>query len=62
MRLHWGTLLTGVIYLVIGVAFVLEALDVWALRLADLRLIGPLALVVIGIAVIMGSLGARRKT
>lgn len=62
MRLHWGTLLTGVIYLVIGGAFVLEALDVWALRLADLRLIGPLALVVIGIAVIMGSLGARRKT
>lgn len=62
MRLHKGTLFAGLLYLTIGVAFILEALDVWSVRLADLRLIGPLALVVIGAAVIMGSLDTRRKT
>lgn len=55
MRLHPGTMLAGFIYLVIGVAFVLEALGYWTLRLSDLRYIGPLALVVAGIAVVAGS-------
>lgn len=62
MNIHKGTFFAGLIFLAIGVAFVLEALELWTLRFSDLRLIGPLALVVIGIAVIMGSLGARRKT
>ncbi len=57
MRLHKGTLFAGVLYLMIGVAFILEALDVWTLQISDLRYIGPIALVVLGIAVVIGSMG-----
>ncbi len=55
MRFHPGTMLAGFIYLVVGVSFVLEALGYWTLRLSDLRYIGPLALVVAGMAVVVGS-------
>jgi hypothetical protein len=63
MKLHTGTLLGGLIYLVTGVAFVLEAVGTWTLALSDLRLVGPLALVVAGLAVIGSSSGrsARRS-
>jgi hypothetical protein len=57
MRLHRGTLFAGVIYLGIGIGFLLEALDVWTLRISDLTVVGPLALVIIGLAVVVGSLG-----
>lgn len=55
MRFHAGTLFAGFIYLMVGVVFVLEALGYWSLRLSDLRYLGPLALVVVGIAVVVGS-------
>lgn len=61
MRVHSGTMLAGVVYLILGVAFILEALDVWTVRLADLRLLLPGALVVIGIAVIIGTVGQRDR-
>jgi hypothetical protein len=54
-------MLAGVVYLILGVAFVLEALDVWNVRLTDLRLLLPGALVVIGIAVIIGTVGQRDR-
>lgn len=57
MRLHKGTLLAGLLYLVIGVAFILEALEVWTLHISDLRYIGPIALVVLGVAIVIGSMG-----
>jgi hypothetical protein len=57
MRLHKGTLFAGVIYLGIGIGFLLEALEVWTLRISDLTVVGPLALVVLGLAVVIGSLG-----
>ena len=57
MRLHKGTLFAGVLYLLIGVVFILEALDVWTLQISDLRYVGPIALVVLGIAVVIGSMG-----
>jgi hypothetical protein len=57
MRLHTGTLFAGVIYLGIGVVFLLEALEVWTLQIGDLRYMAPVALVVIGLAVVIGSLG-----
>jgi hypothetical protein len=57
MKLHRGTLLAGVVFLVIGVAFILEALEVWTLHISDLRYIGPIALVVLGVAVVLGSMG-----
>ena len=56
MRMHTGTLLAGLFYLGIGVAFILEALDLWTLQIVDLRLIGPIALVVLGVAVVIGSM------
>lgn len=57
MRLHKGTLLAGVVFLLIGVALILEALEVWTVQISDLRYIGPIALVVIGVAVVFGSMG-----
>ena len=56
MRIHKGTLFAGVIYLGIGIAFILEALEVWTLQIGDLRFIGPIALVVLGVAVVIGSM------
>lgn len=55
MRIHAGTLFAGVIYLGIGFALLLEALEVWTMGIADLRLVGPIALVVVGLAVVVGS-------
>lgn len=55
MRFHAGTFIAGLIYLAAAVAFALEALGVWTLQLSDLRFVGPLALVVAGIAVLFGS-------
>ena len=57
MRLHKGTLFAGVIYLGIGIVFLLEALEVWTLQISDLTVVGPLALVILGLAVVVGSLG-----
>jgi hypothetical protein len=63
MKIHRGTLLAGVVYLGIGVAFILEALEVWTLQIGDLRYVGPIALVVLGLAVVVGSMrGAQRST
>jgi hypothetical protein len=61
MRIHRGTLFAGVVYLGIGVAFILEALEVWALQIGDLRFVGPIALVVLGVAVVIGSMRAHRS-
>lgn len=61
MRVHAGTLFAGFIYLVVGIVFFLEALGYWSLRLSDLRYVGPLALVVAGIAVVVGSM-TRKST
>jgi hypothetical protein len=63
MRIHRGTLFAGVVYLAIGIVFILEALEVWALQIGDLRFVGPLALVVLGVAVVIGSMrGAQRSS
>jgi hypothetical protein len=59
MRVHFGTLMAGIVYLAIGLAFVAEAVGWWTLQVGDLRYLGPLALVVVGIAVVVGSLSRR---
>ena len=61
MTLHKGTLLVGLLFTTLGFAFVLEALDLWTVRLADLRLIAPIALVIIGGSIIIGSLDSNKK-
>jgi hypothetical protein len=57
MRLHRGTLFAGVVHLMVAIVFMLEALDVWTLGIGDLRYAGPIALVLLGLAVGIGSLG-----
>ena len=61
MSLHKGTLFAGIVYLGVAIAFILEALGFWALQIGDLRYVGPIALVVLGIAVAIGSLGNDQK-
>jgi hypothetical protein len=60
MKLHTGTLFAGLVYLAIGVTFLFEALGWWTLQISDFRLVGPLALVVVGLVVIVGSMGRDR--
>src|SRR5690606_6048363 len=54
MKMHIGSFVTGLVFLAVGVAFALEAAGVWEFRISDLRLIGPLALVLIGVSIIVG--------
>ncbi len=56
MRIHTGTLVAGLVYLIIGVVFVFEALGQWTMSLADLRYVVPLGMVAAGLAVVVGSL------
>jgi uncharacterized integral membrane protein len=51
-----GGLIAGVVFTVLGVLFLLEAGDVWTFSLSDLRYLAPLALIVIGGAVLAGGL------
>lgn len=60
MRVHMGTMFAGVVFLAVGLAFVAEALEWWDLQMADLRYAGPLALVIVGIAVVFGSIRSSR--
>lgn len=62
MRIHMGTLFAGLIFLLVGVAFTLEALEVWTLSVSDLRYVGPLALLVVGAAVVVGSVNKDQPT
>ncbi len=61
MKMHMGTFLAGLIFLTVGVAFVLEAADVWTISVGDLKLIGPIALVVIGVSIIAGAITRREN-
>ncbi len=61
-RIDTGSAMAGVIFLLLGVIFSLEAMDVWSFGLADLRFIGPIALIVIGIGVALGALARDRST
>jgi hypothetical protein len=62
MKLHIGTLMAGIVYAGIGIAFLFEALGYWSLRVADLRIIGPLALLLIGLSVIVTTLARRDQS
>jgi signal transduction histidine kinase len=51
--LEWGPLrfVTGVVYLTVGIAFVLQSAGVWTVRVVDLW---PLAFMAVGVAVLLG--------
>jgi fatty acid desaturase len=46
-----SALVTGVFFVVAGIVFLLEALDVWDL---SLRVLGPVLLIALGVAVVLG--------
>lgn len=45
-----SALVTGVFFVVAGIVFLLEALDVWDL---SLRVLGPVLLITLGVAVVL---------
>jgi hypothetical protein len=61
MRFHAEALVAGLVFLVVGVAFVLEALGTWTLGVEDLRFAGPLALVVAGLGVLAASVARTHR-
>ncbi|HKZ19307.1 MAG TPA: hypothetical protein VJQ57_04290 [Acidimicrobiia bacterium] len=62
MKLHVGTLFAGLVYLIIGLVFLAETAGWWTFQWSDLRLIGPLALVLIGLAVLVGTMTRKNPT
>jgi membrane protein DedA with SNARE-associated domain len=56
---HTGSLVWGLIFIVLGVLFLLEQLDVFDLRAAY---IFPVVLIVIGVTVLVGGTLTRRKS
>jgi hypothetical protein len=62
-RFNLANMSWGLAFTALGVAFLLEAGDVWHLEDLDVGLIIPLVLLTIGVIVLLGSLGlGRRKT
>jgi hypothetical protein len=59
-NLDIGSLLAGVLFTGLGIAFVLEASGQWSFELGHFRFIGPLVLIVIGITTLVGASMARR--
>jgi hypothetical protein len=49
-----SALVAGVVFVVAGVAFLLEGLDVWDL---ELRMLAPAALIGAGVAILLGGRG-----
>jgi hypothetical protein len=60
-RPHGGTLAAGVVFVVIGLTFLLEELGVWSLTTATLRVLGPALLILLGAAVLLAGLAANRR-
>jgi len=55
VRPHLPTLWAGVLFVAVGVAFSLEAAGVWTFVPAHLRIVGPLALVALGLGLLLGT-------
>jgi len=54
--LHPGTFVAGFLFFLTGLVFTFEELGVWSFQLGDLWFLGPVALVIAGIAVIGSTL------
>lgn len=59
-NLDIGSLMAGLLFTALGVAFVLEASGQWSFELGHFRFIGPLVLIVIGVTTLVGASMARR--
>jgi hypothetical protein len=55
-----GSFVAGIVFMAIGLAFILEADGRWAFQLDHFRYIGPLVLIVIGISIVAGAGLGRR--
>lgn len=60
-RFHPGTFTAGVVFVVLGLVFALEAGGAWTLRLRDMALLGPLTIIGIGVAVLISTLWRGRS-
>ena len=56
MTKHLGTFVSGLLFMAIGIAYVLQGLDVWEVKPARAW---PVALIIIGAAVLFTSRGPR---
>jgi hypothetical protein len=59
-QFHRGTFITGLVALTLGVLFTFEAAGAWTLQATHLSVVGPLAVIVIGILVLRASLRRSR--
>ena len=59
MSRHPGTFVAGLLFMAVGVAYVLQSLDVWEVRLGRLW---PIALIVIGAVVLFAGRPAERES
>jgi putative Mn2+ efflux pump MntP len=56
-RTNRAALVSGIVFIVIGVAFLLERLEVWDF---EFRYVAPLLLIALGVAVLLGGRSTRR--
>lgn len=54
-QLDAGSLIAGLLFTGLGIAFLLEASGQWTFELDHFRFIGPMVLIVIGIATLVGA-------
>jgi hypothetical protein len=52
MRRHPGTFASGVLFVILGLAYLLEAFEVWTV---DVARFWPVALIVIGLVIVLTS-------
>jgi len=60
MKMHVGTLVAGLVFLLVGLTFMTEAMGWWSLQVADLRYLAPIALIAGGLAVTASALTRRQ--
>lgn len=58
MKEHPGTFVAGIVFMLVGAAYLLHALDVWNVRVWRLW---PVFVIALGVVVLVGGLQARRR-
>ncbi|HEY5579139.1 MAG TPA: hypothetical protein VIL12_05585 [Acidimicrobiia bacterium] len=57
---HPGQFAAGVVFVLLGLVFLLESVGVWSFSLRDLWLLGPLILIVLGGVIVINTLTRSR--
>lgn len=58
MKEHPGTFVAGLVFMVVGAAYLLHAFDVWNVRVWRLW---PVFLIALGVVVLIGGMQTRRR-